>query len=100
MIEITDVKYNPTEMVTVCAERFRDLVETEDAAIEFYKSLKQVILAKYTENYACFGNGGGFTCEELADLLSIKLPKVAYVGMDEWMKLKRVKNGKEAERNV
>lgn len=95
MIEITDVKYDPTENITVCAERFRDLVETEEAAIQFYKSLKQAVLAKYVENYACFGNGGGFTCEELADLLSIELPKVSYVGMDEWMKLKEIKNGKE-----
>ena len=100
MIEITGVKYDPTEEVTVNAERFRDLLETEDSAISFYKSLKQAILAKYIENYACFGNGGGFTCEELADLLSIELPQVKHVGMDEWMKLKRFKNGKETETSV
>lgn len=95
MIEITDVKYNPTEEVSVSAERLRDLLETEESALQFYKSLKQVVLAKYIENYACFGNGGGFTCEELAELLNIKLPVVAHVGLDEWMKLKRLKNGKE-----
>ena len=95
VIEIKDVKYDPTKKVMVCAERFRDLEETEDAAIKFYKSLKQMILAKYIENYACFGNGGGFTCEELADLLGIKLPIVAHVGLDEWMKLRSFRDGKE-----
>ena len=88
MIEIKDVNYDPSENVKISAERFRDLIETEESAIQFYKSFKQVILAKYVENYACFGNGGGFTCEELADLLSIELPKVAHIGSDAWMKLK------------
>ena len=94
MIEVKDVKYDPTEKVEICAERMKELVEIENATLKFYKLLTELVIYKYTQNYACFGNGGGFTCEELAELLSIDLPKVEHIGMDEYFKQREVaKNG-------
>lgn len=96
MIEIKEVKYDPREKVTVCAERFKDLLQTEESALQFYKALKQMVIDKYVKNYACFGNGGGFTCEELADLLGFRLPSVEHIGVDEWIKLQKgLEDGKE-----
>ena len=89
MIEIKDVKYDPTERVEVCAGRLKELIECEELGMNFYKLLKAIILQRYVENYACFGNGGGFTCEELAELMHIELPKTAHIGMDEYLKIKK-----------
>ena len=98
MIEITGVEYDPCERVTVYAARFNDLLQTEESALHFYKAFKQLITDKYVENYACFGNGGHFTCEELADLLGFKLPTVKHIGVEQWVRIKsEVKNGKEEE---
>ena len=94
MIEVKDVKYDPTDKVEICAERLKELVEAEDTMLNFYRLLRELITYKYTQNYACFGNGGGFTCEELAELLHIDLPTVEHIGMDEYFKQREVaKNG-------
>ena len=94
MIEIKDIKYDPADKVEICVKRLKELVEIEDAMLRFYKLLKELVVFKYTQNYACFGNGGGFTCEELADLLKIDLPKVEHIGMDEYFKQREaVRNG-------
>ena len=88
MIEVKDVKYDPTEKVSICAERLKELTEMEEIGLRFYSLLKVIVTQRYVENYACFGNGGSFTCEELAELLKIELPKVAHIGMDAWLKIK------------
>ena len=88
VIEVKDVKYDPNERVEICAGRLQELLESEDLGMNFYKLLKAIILQRYVENYACFGNGGGFTCEELAELMHIELPKTAHIGMEEYLKIK------------
>ena len=94
MIEIKDVNYDPAEKVEISAERLKELTKIEDTTLKFFKLLKELVVYKYTQNYACFGNGGGFTCEELADLLKIDLPKVEHIGMDAYFKLREVvRNG-------
>ena len=100
MIEITDVKYDPNERVEVYAKRLMELEQTEAATIKFYNLLKVMVLERYVENYACFGNGGSITYEELAELLHVDLPRVAHVGVTEYLKIKReVKgNGKKKEK--
>ena len=89
MIEVKDVKYDPTEKVSIYAKRLKELTEAEETGLRFYSLLKLLVTQRYVENYACFGNGGGFTCEELAELLKIELPKVAHIGMDAWLQIKK-----------
>lgn len=88
MIEIKDFKYDPKERVEICVGRLEELKEAEETGLRFYKLLKVIITQRYVENYACFGNGGQFTCEELAELLKIELPKVAHIGMDAYLRIK------------
>ena len=90
MIEVKDVKYDPADRVEVCASRLKELLEAEESMLKFYRLLSELIIHKYTQNYACFGNGGGFTCEELAELLHIDLPEVEHIGMDEYFKQREV----------
>ena len=89
MIEVKDIKFDPHEKVSVYAERFKELIEAEETGLRFYSLLKLLVTQRYVENYACFGNGGSFTCEELAELLKIDLPKVSHIGMDAWLKIKK-----------
>lgn len=95
MIDIKDVKYDPTESVRISSQRLKELIEAEDAGFTLYKKLREEITRKYVENYACFGNGGAITYEELAKLLNIELPKVAHIGMDAWLKVKKEVWGEE-----
>ena len=93
MIEVKDVKYDPNDKVVICGGRFKELLESEDLGLKFYELFKALVLHRYVENFACFGNGGAFTCTELAELLHIELPEVHYVGMDEYLKIKRKVDG-------
>lgn len=94
MIEVKSVRYDPREQVTVCAERYKELIEIEENSLQFYRLLKQLIIDRYVQNYACFGNGGTITYEELAELLRVKLPDVEHIGVTEYLKAKKeVKNG-------
>lgn len=102
MIGITDRKeYDTESQIAMTHERYLQLLEKEklaDTAALFLKKMEVFVMDRYVENYACFGNGGHFTCEELADLLGFKLPTVKHIGVEQWVRIKsEVKNGKEEE---
>ena len=88
MIEIKDAKYDPSESVQISASKLKELIEAEELGLQFYQKLKVLVLQRYVENYACFGNGGAITYEELASLLRLDLPNVAHIGVDKWLEIK------------
>ena len=89
MIEITKVQYDPRDQVTITGARYKELCEISDNAFQFYRLLRQLVEDRYVENYACFGNGGTITYEELAELLGFELPEVKHIGVTEYLKAKR-----------
>ena len=97
MIEIKSVRDLSAENnVSIPYSELSELIDYKIKSLRTLGTLKTCIFEKYVENRACFGNGGGFTCEELAALLNIELPIVPHIGMDEWLKIK--KGAEEIER--
>lgn len=97
MIEIKSVRDVTLDSeVLIPYTELQELIDYKIKSLKVLGALKTKIFEKYVENRACFGNGGAFTCEELADLLCIDLPAVPHIGMDEWLKIK--KGAEEIER--
>ena len=92
MIEIKsvrDVEESDDYTVPVSYKELQELLDDRVKYIKLYGKLKTMILDRYVENKACFGNGGTITYEELAELFSIDLPYVAHIGMDAWFEIKK-----------
>ena len=92
MIEIKDVRDLEDDKeftVPVAYTELQELLDDRIKYIKLYGKLKTMILDRYVENKACFGNGGTITYEELAELFSIELPYVAHIGMDAWLEIKK-----------
>lgn len=105
MIEITKEQvFDKETHISMSHERYLQLLEKEklaDTAALFLKKMEVFVMDRYVENYACYGNGGVISYEELAKMLNVKLPKVAHIGMDEYLKIKdEVKNGKTEKTEV
>ena len=101
MIEIKSVRDLETDhRVSVPYNELIELLECKKKSIELYGKLKLMVTERYVENFACFGNGGAITYEELAELLSVELPKVPYMGMDKYLTLKREINDAEEKETV
>jgi len=105
LIGITDRKeYDTDSHIAMTHERYLQLLEKEklaDTAALFLKKMEVFVMDRYVENYACFGNGGVIAYEELAKMLNVKLPKVAHIGAEDYLKIKNeVKNGKKEKTEV
>lgn len=89
MIEIKcvrDLIEEPT--VIVAKKEYNELSDIATKSKDLYLLMSDLIYRRYIENFACFGNGGSITYEELAELFCVDLPKVPYVGMDRYLKIK------------
>ena len=104
MIEIKsvrDLEGEDTRRVSVPYKELEELLDYKIKSLRLYGKLEIMVLERYVENYACFGNGGAITYEELAELLNVDLPKVKHVGVDEYLKIKKeVANERKEEKAV
>ena len=101
MIEIKSVRDLESEDTRNVSIPYKELVELLDykiKALRLYGKLEIMVLEKYVENYACFGNGGAITYEELAELLNVELPIVKHVGVERYLEIKKeVRDEREKE---
>lgn len=99
MLEIKDFReVDKDTHVSVSYERYLQLLEKErlsDRLRVFWRKMEVFVMERYVENYACFGNGGVISYEELAKMLSVDLPKVAHIGAEEYLKIKNEVKGNE-----
>lgn len=96
MIEIKKYEELKNEKSAVITQsEYEELLEIKKQALKLFNGLRTFVTESYKKNYACFGNGGVISYEELADLLQVKLPEVKYVGMEEYFKQREVEHGKE-----
>lgn len=103
MIELKDFKeLDAGSHIAVSHQRYLQLLEKEELADKmklYLKKMEVFVMERYVENYACFGNGGVISYEDLAKMLNVKLPKVAHVGADEYLKIKNEVKGNERKDN-
>lgn len=99
MIEIKDVKDVSGVKVPVPYVELMELYEYKKNALRLYGKLEIMVLERYVQNYACFGNGGAITYEELAEMLNVELPKVRHIGVDKYLALIKAEE-KEREREI
>lgn len=97
MIEIKSVRDLETDhRVSVPYNEVVELLESKKKFLQFKSKLD--LSGRYIENFCCFGNGGSITCEELAELLDIELPKVPYMGMEKYLAIKKELEDAKKER--
>lgn len=85
MIEVKHV--SDTVKVSVPYNELMELYEYKKKSLRLYGELEIMVLERYVQNYACFGNGGAITYEELAEMLNVELPKVRHVGVEKYLQL-------------
>lgn len=90
MIEIKAVE---EKEVKVTIKELDELREAKKRGIQLYRLMCAWILDRYVENYACFGNGGTVSYEELAKMYHVELPEIEHVGVEKFLEIKRKVNG-------
>lgn len=105
MIEIANFKeVDDGTHVAMSQKRYLQLIKKEELAdkLEIYlRKMEVFVMERYVENYACFGNGGVISYEDLAKMLNVDLPKVAHVGAEEYLRIKgEIENGKRETESV
>ena len=94
-----DLSDTELSIVKISRQTYDELIDFKVKGKELYGMFCDIVYRRYIENFACFGNGGSITYEELAELLQIDLPKVPYVGMDRYLEIagKAREYGKEEQ---
>ena len=100
MIEIKESRDKDMENIEVPVpyKDLAELLEYKRNTIRLLGDLKVMVLERYIENFACFGNGGIIAYEELAGLLGVDLPRVPYMGMDKYLEFKKEMEEEQNER--
>ena len=98
MIEIKASKDMEDIEVPVPYKDLAELLEYKRKTIRLLGDLKVMVLERYIENYACFGNGGIIPYEELAGILDVDLPRVPYMGMEKYLEFKKEMEEEQNER--
>lgn len=99
MIEIKNVRdlEETKRKVSIPYDELKEILDDRIKAMELIGKFEIFIYSQYVKNFACFGNGGTISFEELAEYWSVELPKVPYVGVEVYANITRKEKEYERE---